>query len=571
MNCSSRNTAPRLTARLLRVLPLATAAAWLPACDLTSVPVPGNNQLDLLPSIDPVGTGDSQFLDPSQYDDPADDQVLSSTPKMPLTSLKGRPTGLIAVGVPPSTIELTWKDNSSDETGFIIQRQIGRLPWEDFTAVGPDVTSYADTTVEAGAQYCYRIVAFHATDSSTPSATVCHKLPVTEPEDDASQPVGAAPSGTPSGVTLSGASEGPVLVKWTDNSSNEDGFLIQRYTAQTKWVDLGTVPADQTKVADGNVQPGTSYCYRVAAFNAAGKTSYSPMKCITAPKPTTPSTGGGTGGTVDPPPPAIPLVRPIPVPWLELNVDEATTVEYAIKGLINWTAVTDTAIVSSEPRLTGQYLLLKQRVPGMRIIPGLKTSPVLGTSDFASVAGWNRIGQVVRDMLAVTEDDTIIFEHETAMKSYLDGAYEIDMDQMREALRQLPQDVHYLWYPSVASSGDMLYRYLRICSVAEEILPNVQFVDHASVSWPNMFGGSGATNLATALGAIARQPTVPLIYSMNRSPYWMDADIPTAMGHVRTGWGEDSWAILYPGYKHWVDAARNISELLLEEAGASNP
>lgn len=64
-------------------------------------------------------------------------------------------------------IYLTWQDNSTDESGFEIQRT-EPARGRGFTAigtVGQDVTSYTDR-VEPGTEYVYRVRAFNATQSS---------------------------------------------------------------------------------------------------------------------------------------------------------------------------------------------------------------------------------------------------------------------------------------------------------------------------------------------------------------------------------------------------------------------
>jgi hypothetical protein len=73
-------------------------------------------------------------------------------------------------------------------------------------------------------------------------------------------------------LTLTGeAIAAQLQLAWIDNSANEDGFKIERRigTAGT-FVQIATVGSNVTSYTDSNLSDGTSYCYRVKAFNTAG-------------------------------------------------------------------------------------------------------------------------------------------------------------------------------------------------------------------------------------------------------------------------------------------------------------
>ena len=82
---------------------------------------------------------------------------------------------------------------------------------------------------------------------------------------------------------------------WADNSQNEDGFDIERRTGTTgAFLALTTVGANQRSYTDSNLSNGTTYCYRVRAFNDDGGSPYSNEACATttasAPTPPPPPT-----------------------------------------------------------------------------------------------------------------------------------------------------------------------------------------------------------------------------------------------------------------------------------------
>lgn len=72
----------------------------------------------------------------------------------------GAPTNLRAVSTSPTSIRLTWNDNSKDESGFEIERATSVSgPYEFVASVDSNNTGYDDTSVLAGATYYYRVSA----------------------------------------------------------------------------------------------------------------------------------------------------------------------------------------------------------------------------------------------------------------------------------------------------------------------------------------------------------------------------------------------------------------------------
>jgi hypothetical protein len=72
---------------------------------------------------------------------------------------------------------------------------------------------------------------------------------------------------------------------WQDNSRTEEGFLIERRVqGSEQWQQLATRKANVTSYTDTTVSAGTTYCYRVQAFNATGRSPASPEICATPTK-----------------------------------------------------------------------------------------------------------------------------------------------------------------------------------------------------------------------------------------------------------------------------------------------
>ena len=74
----------------------------------------------------------------------------------------------------------------------------------------------------------------------------------------------------PTTLTATAASTSQINLSWTDNSTNETGFKVQRKTGTGAYADIATVNKDVTAYADKGLTPSTTYTYRVYAYNTGG-------------------------------------------------------------------------------------------------------------------------------------------------------------------------------------------------------------------------------------------------------------------------------------------------------------
>ena len=170
------------------------------------------------------------------------------------------PATLRAVAASGTHVDLSWKDQSNNELGFDIERSTDGVTYYLTDTVGAAQVSYSDLTVQPGHTYFYRVRAYNPGGSSAyaPSTSVATPA-VTLPK-------------APSSLTAKALATGKgVSLAWKDNSTNEDGFQIERQTS-SGWQPLATVAANSKTFTDASAAAQrTTYTYRVLAFNVAGR------------------------------------------------------------------------------------------------------------------------------------------------------------------------------------------------------------------------------------------------------------------------------------------------------------
>ena len=81
------------------------------------------------------------------------------------------PTALSATAVSWSEMALSWNENLTNETGFVIERMTGTTgAWATVISTGPNVTSALNFGLEPAMSYSYRVKALFANGSSSPYA-----------------------------------------------------------------------------------------------------------------------------------------------------------------------------------------------------------------------------------------------------------------------------------------------------------------------------------------------------------------------------------------------------------------
>jgi hypothetical protein len=204
-----------------------------------------------------------------------------------------QPSNLIATAISGGQIQLTWKDNSSNEKGFEIFRKVANGSSVLLTSTASNVTTYVNSSLITGTLYTYQL---RATIGSSGKSGFSN-----EASDVAGGgPITSTSPAAPSNLSALSSSSTVVSVYWTDNSSNETGFKIERKTGSTGvYAQVATLGVNATSFSNTGLSASTQYFYRVRATNSTGDSSYSNETGITtsAPPATIPTAPSGLAAT----------------------------------------------------------------------------------------------------------------------------------------------------------------------------------------------------------------------------------------------------------------------------------
>ncbi len=187
------------------------------------------------------------------------------------------PTNLTASTVGDSQIDLTWTDNATTERGFEVFRSLTGIDgayslYARLRTV--DLTSYSDTQVTAGQEYCYQVRALETGTAPGPlSAAACATIDSTPPTE---------PPAPPTSLSATTFNDQRIDLLWIDQSDDESGFLIERATGiGGTFAEIDVVGSGATAYSDTGLSAETEYCYQARSFNAAGNSAYTAVICST--------------------------------------------------------------------------------------------------------------------------------------------------------------------------------------------------------------------------------------------------------------------------------------------------
>src|SRR5262249_34229945 len=161
--------------------------------------------------------------------------------------------GLSGAAVSNSQINLSWTDNSSNEDGFNVERSTDAVNWTPIATTTGNATSYSDTGLATLTAYYHRVRAFNRGGGYSGYTNVATTTTTDVPP--------SAPSGLSRSQAPGAASTTDLTLNWTDNSSNELGFQIERDSG-SGFTQIATTSANATNYTDASLPTGL-YFYRV--------------------------------------------------------------------------------------------------------------------------------------------------------------------------------------------------------------------------------------------------------------------------------------------------------------------
>jgi hypothetical protein len=195
---------------------------------------------------------------------PSDTTYLYFANSGPLMPAGNEPSNFTGFALSPSTVSVSWNDNSSIESGFEIWR---RKPDDIFYLAGRasvNATSFIDTNLDPSTNYEYKIrtITPQARSNYAPSNNLSINLVVTTMVD-------LVPPGPPSNVIVTGNTISTISLSWT---AAVDDIKVRRYHISYDDTTVVT-PTNATKFTLTGLPMNAAYNIRLKAEDFGGNLS----------------------------------------------------------------------------------------------------------------------------------------------------------------------------------------------------------------------------------------------------------------------------------------------------------
>ncbi|UXX77693.1 DNRLRE domain-containing protein [Reichenbachiella carrageenanivorans] len=185
------------------------------------------------------------------------------------------PVGLSATVLSDSEIDLTWNASAEgDLAHYNIMRSSDNGSTYTQIAEKITATSYSDIDLLPSTTYFYTVTAVDDSRNESDASSAVSKTTDAPPAPPAAPTVLAVVSSTGYQVNLT----------WTDNATNERGFSLERKTTGD-FAEVEELDEDLVSFSDKELNPSTTYIYRIRAFNAGGNSAYSNEVSVTTTAP----------------------------------------------------------------------------------------------------------------------------------------------------------------------------------------------------------------------------------------------------------------------------------------------
>jgi RHS repeat-associated protein len=138
------------------------------------------------------------------------------------------PSALTATIVSSTQVNLAWTDNSTNETGFKIERKTGSGSYSQIATTGDNITTYSNTGLTAGNSYTYRVRANRNSSNSSYSNTAAVTMPYET--SITTQPTSVTQCGGTTATFSVSAAGTSLTFQWRKGGTNISGATSSSYT-----------------------------------------------------------------------------------------------------------------------------------------------------------------------------------------------------------------------------------------------------------------------------------------------------------------------------------------------------
>jgi len=169
---------------------------------------------------------------------------------------------LTATPVSSLQVDLAWTDRATDEIGYRIYRGMDGTTYLPIATVGVNGSFYSNNGLADGTKYYYRVRTYNDIGES--------------PVQQGTEATAITPLNPPTNLREVSISSSQIQIAWSDNSTTEQSYLIERRTLNTDFVQVGQVGQNISTFTNTGLDAATKYSYRVKAYNpVAGYSAYS--------------------------------------------------------------------------------------------------------------------------------------------------------------------------------------------------------------------------------------------------------------------------------------------------------
>ena len=215
------------------------------------------------------------------------------------------PGSLGATVISPTRVDLTWADVAT-ESNYTVERSSAGASYTEIATLAADVTSYSDAAAAEATDYTYRVSACNAGGCSSSTVTA------------------STPLAPPTGLSASAVSDTRIDLSWSDQSSAESEYRVERRVSGGTFADVAVTAAGSTGYEDTGLESSTTYEYRVRACDGAAPagdcSAYSNLASATTDVIPPPAAPGSLGATV------VSATR-VDLTWADVATESGYTVE----------------------------------------------------------------------------------------------------------------------------------------------------------------------------------------------------------------------------------------------------